>query len=241
MSYATSYFKLHKQKDTLKYFYTMGLIYANYMEIWTKYCILNYDGYIEKYSVKKFNIDSHDFLKLYKDPQTKSEFLSLGINEQEYNHLSAKAETIQAILKTNNLSFAFRYPCDKDNNIYLNNINDKQHILDLMSELISYSLKLLTKYHVGVANLLLKQNKAISKALNNGKDTDYSPMILFKERLKELRTGKGLSQAQLAEILHVSQRSISSWETGFRQPDYETLEAISKYFDVTTDYLLGLD
>ena len=60
-------------------------------------------------------------------------------------------------------------------------------------------------------------------------------------RIKEVREQNHISQAQLAEILHVSQRSISSWETGFRQPDYETLEAISKYFDVTTDYLLGLD
>ncbi|MGN1104355.1 MAG: helix-turn-helix transcriptional regulator [Candidatus Coproplasma sp.] len=65
-------------------------------------------------------------------------------------------------------------------------------------------------------------------------------MILFKERLKELRVERKLSQADLAKELNVSQRSISSWETGFRQPDFETLERIAKFFDVTTDYLLGL-
>ena len=65
-------------------------------------------------------------------------------------------------------------------------------------------------------------------------------MILFKERLKELRVERKLSQADLAKELNISQRSISSWETGFRQPDFETLERIAKFFDVTADYLLGL-
>ncbi|MDE7082883.1 MAG: helix-turn-helix domain-containing protein [Clostridia bacterium] len=63
----------------------------------------------------------------------------------------------------------------------------------------------------------------------------------FQERLKELRNEKELSQQELAKELKVSQRSISSWETGFRQPDFETLSLIAKYFDVTTDYLLGLE
>lgn len=65
-------------------------------------------------------------------------------------------------------------------------------------------------------------------------------MILFKEKLKELRVERKLSQADLAKELNVSQRSISSWETGFRQPDFETLERIARFFDVTADYLLGL-
>ena len=65
-------------------------------------------------------------------------------------------------------------------------------------------------------------------------------MILFKDRLKELRKEKNLSQTELAKDLEVSQRSVSSWETGFRQPDFETLEKLAKYFGVTSDYLLGL-
>lgn len=66
-------------------------------------------------------------------------------------------------------------------------------------------------------------------------------MIKFQERLKELRNEKELSQTELAKELKVSQRSISSWETGFRQPDFETLRLIAEYFDVTTDYLLGIE
>ncbi|MBD5636707.1 MAG: helix-turn-helix transcriptional regulator [Clostridia bacterium] len=65
-------------------------------------------------------------------------------------------------------------------------------------------------------------------------------MILFKERLKELRKEKHLSQTDLAKELKVSQRSISGWETGYREPDFNTLEVIAKYFEVTTDFLLGL-
>lgn len=66
-------------------------------------------------------------------------------------------------------------------------------------------------------------------------------MILFNEKLKELRISKGLSQTELAKNLNVSQRSISSWETGFRQPDFETLVILADYFAVTTDYILGLE
>ncbi len=66
-------------------------------------------------------------------------------------------------------------------------------------------------------------------------------MIKFQERLKELRNEKELSQTALAKELKVSQRSISSWETGFRQPDYETLRLIAEFFEVTTDYLLGIE
>ena len=65
-------------------------------------------------------------------------------------------------------------------------------------------------------------------------------MILFKERLKELRIENKLSQQELAIKLNVSQRSISSWETGFRQPDFEMLEKIANFFDVTADYILGI-
>ncbi len=65
-------------------------------------------------------------------------------------------------------------------------------------------------------------------------------MLLFKERLKELRIEKGLTQTQLAKELRVNQRTISNWEVGERQPDLDTLEVIAKYFNVSYDYLLGL-
>ena len=65
-------------------------------------------------------------------------------------------------------------------------------------------------------------------------------MIKFSRRLKELRLENKLKQSELANVLSVDQRSISNWEKGVRQPDFETLEKIAKFFNVTTDYLLGL-
>ena len=58
-------------------------------------------------------------------------------------------------------------------------------------------------------------------------------------RLKELRKSKKISQLKLALDLDMNQNSISRYETGEREADYETLIKFADYFDVTLDYLLG--
>jgi transcriptional regulator with XRE-family HTH domain len=58
-------------------------------------------------------------------------------------------------------------------------------------------------------------------------------------RIKELRTEKGITQADLAKILKISDRAVGYYENGAREPDYSTLLKISEYFDVSIDYLLG--
>lgn len=60
------------------------------------------------------------------------------------------------------------------------------------------------------------------------------------EILSELREDTGLTQLELAEQLHISNSSISAYETGARTPNIETLKAFAEFFDVTADYLLGL-
>jgi len=57
--------------------------------------------------------------------------------------------------------------------------------------------------------------------------------------LRELRTQKGLTQAELSKALQVSASSIGMYEQGRREPDNETLGRIANFFNVTTDYLLG--
>lgn len=57
-------------------------------------------------------------------------------------------------------------------------------------------------------------------------------------RLKELRISRGVSQLKLALDLNMNQNSISRYETGSRQADYETLIAFADYFNVSIDYLL---
>lgn len=57
-------------------------------------------------------------------------------------------------------------------------------------------------------------------------------------RLKELRISRGISQLKLAIDLNMNQNSISRYENGVRQADYETLIAFADYFNVSIDYLL---
>ena len=66
-------------------------------------------------------------------------------------------------------------------------------------------------------------------------------MNKFKERLKELRIEKNVSRKQLASFLFVSERLISYWENGKRECDFDMLIALAKYFDVSVDYLLGIE
>lgn len=58
-------------------------------------------------------------------------------------------------------------------------------------------------------------------------------------KLKELRTKKGITQLKLATDLCMNQNSISRYENGVRQADYETLIKLGDYFNVSIDYLLG--
>ena len=62
----------------------------------------------------------------------------------------------------------------------------------------------------------------------------------YLERLNELRKSKQISQKELANILGTTNSSICDWECGRAQHDLKTLINIAKYFEVTTDYLLGL-
>lgn len=61
----------------------------------------------------------------------------------------------------------------------------------------------------------------------------------FNEKLQLLRTGKNLTQEQLAEQLYVSRTAISKWESGKGYPNIESLKCISKFFSVTIDELLS--
>jgi len=58
-------------------------------------------------------------------------------------------------------------------------------------------------------------------------------------RLRELRTKRRISQVKLALDLNMNQNSISRYETGEREADYDTLIALADYFGVSLDYLLG--
>ena len=64
-------------------------------------------------------------------------------------------------------------------------------------------------------------------------------MANFGSILKNLRTSRGITQGELATMLDVSRSTVGMYETGGREPDFETMEAIADIFNVDMDYLMG--
>lgn len=56
--------------------------------------------------------------------------------------------------------------------------------------------------------------------------------------MKELRRQKAVTQEQLAEMMHVSRRTVSRWETGANMPDLDLLLELADYYDVDVRQLL---
>ncbi len=63
----------------------------------------------------------------------------------------------------------------------------------------------------------------------------------FCDRLKQLRTQSGMTQAQLAQRLGVTKSVVSFYELRERAPSSDILIRIAQVFHVSTDYLLGLE
>ena len=62
--------------------------------------------------------------------------------------------------------------------------------------------------------------------------------ITIGEKIAKLRKEKGLTQSQLAEMISVSNKTISRWETGEGYPEISLLVPLAKALGVSTDYLL---
>ena len=64
---------------------------------------------------------------------------------------------------------------------------------------------------------------------------------VFPERIKELRIEKELSINELGKQIGVSGAAVSRWENGTRIPNLDSIYALAKFFDVSADYLIGLE
>ncbi len=64
---------------------------------------------------------------------------------------------------------------------------------------------------------------------------------MLNDRLKMLRNEKGVSQKEVAKAIGVTLSAYSNYEQGIREPSYEILIKLCKYFQVSADYLLGLE
>lgn len=60
-------------------------------------------------------------------------------------------------------------------------------------------------------------------------------------RIKDLRESRKETQKELADLLQTTQGTLSNWERGETQPDFETLLKIAKHYNVTIDYILMND
>ena len=60
----------------------------------------------------------------------------------------------------------------------------------------------------------------------------------FSEKLKELRSEKGISQAKLADDIHISRSAVAKWENGLGLPSDESVKMLADYFGLTVDELI---
>lgn len=66
-------------------------------------------------------------------------------------------------------------------------------------------------------------------------------MSIFSIRLRELRTERKLSMKQLSQKIDTTDATISNWENGVNEPKISYLIRLAKFFNVSSDYLLGLE
>lgn len=63
---------------------------------------------------------------------------------------------------------------------------------------------------------------------------------IFAKRLKELRTERDLSLEELSRQVKINAVTLGRWEKCQRTPSIESLYTLAKFFNVTSDYLIGL-
>lgn len=66
-------------------------------------------------------------------------------------------------------------------------------------------------------------------------------MFEIRFKIKELRKECGLTQKQLAKLVHKSETAVASWEQGLSEPCVNDIRKLCEIFKVSADYLLGLE
>ena len=65
--------------------------------------------------------------------------------------------------------------------------------------------------------------------------------MTFVNNLKRLRNDEKMTQTDLAQVLHVSKKTISHWEIGYSEPSIAQLIALADFFNISLDHLIGRD
>ena len=66
-------------------------------------------------------------------------------------------------------------------------------------------------------------------------------MTAFIERFSTLLANSGKKQIEICKELEISKQKLSNWKTGYSEPNLDDIVMLSVYFDVSADYLLGLE
>ena len=64
---------------------------------------------------------------------------------------------------------------------------------------------------------------------------------MLNEQLKLIRKANKYTQQQISDLLEIDRSTYASYETGRNRPDIRFLAAFAKVFDITVDYLIGID
>ena len=94
-------------------------------------------------------------------------------------------------------------------------------------------IKVLAEYYGVTTDYLLGVGDASTR--------DYLTNNAGMKSLKDLRAAIGVTQMELANSMGVSRSTVAMWETGGSQPDNDMLVKLADFFDVTTDFLLGVE
>lgn len=76
--------------------------------------------------------------------------------------------------------------------------------------------------------------------ITNGEKGESQMIEDFADKLKALRKKKKVTQKQVSTQLNISKSSISGYETNAKTPNIELLRSLACYYNISTDYLLGL-
>ncbi len=80
-----------------------------------------------------------------------------------------------------------------------------------------------------------------NKFVNNNKEGSFAAMKELRMVIKDLREDNDIKQKTVAEYLGVSQQTYSNYENGHREIPIWVVLKLSRYYKVSTDYLLGAD
>ncbi len=64
---------------------------------------------------------------------------------------------------------------------------------------------------------------------------------MIADKIKSLREQNGMTQAELAKRLGITRSSVNAWEMGISVPSTQYVVELAEIFDVSTDYLLGVN